>query len=205
MFVVFATCKSKPPTAAATPNVTIENVTDKDAVVFIAFGSDSALDSSSFSFCSGQPKLNCSFVVQAKAKKALDTGGKYLNATVSYNAAVGCGSTKAELNLNNPKWYDITDVSLVDGFSDPITMLVKDASGDHTLAAGSSKGNEKAFGVYPLGCDICVARQTPPCGQVPGKDGCKGGDQYHPDVPCQYQGSTMSGGSVVTIMNAVAM
>ena len=57
-------------------------------------------------------------------------------------------------------------------------------------------GNEKNFGVYPLGCDICVRRDKPACGFVPGKAGCKSGpDPYHPDVPCQYQGVTMGGGS----------
>ena len=60
-------------------------------------------------------------------------------------------------------------------------------------------GNEKVFGVFPFGCDICVARHSPPCGIKPGKEGCKTGSQYKPDVPCQYQGTVLGGGTAVTI------
>jgi hypothetical protein len=50
-----------------------------------------------------------------------------------------------------------------------------------------------------LGCDICTARDNPPCGIAKGKEGCKAGTQYKPDVPCQNQGKKMGGGSVVVV------
>jgi hypothetical protein len=49
-------------------------------------------------------------------------------------------------------------------------------------------GNEKVLGLFPYGCDVCVARVSPPCGIPKGRIGCKHGTQYKPDVVCQYQG-----------------
>ena len=130
-------------------------------------------------------------------------GGKYLNATIGFGGTVMCGTTKAELNLNNPKWYDVADVSLVDGFSTKIEISVKGRDGLKKLGPPLGKeGNEKVFGLFPLGCDICTARQSPPCGMKPGKDGCKSGTQYKPDVPCQYQGPVMGGGSAYKVILA---
>ena len=80
-----------------------------------------------------------------------------------------------------------------------ITDVVGDAG---TTTLGPPKGmlgNSKLLGVFPLGCDICVARQSPPCGMKPGTDGCKGGTQSNPDVPCQFQGATKSGGSKIRV------
>ena len=124
--------------------------------------------------------------------------GAWLNATFSFEAPVTCNTTKAEVNVNNPAWYDILDVSLVDGFNKALRI---DVSGGTTLGpVWSIYGNEKSFGVFPNGCDICTARQSPPCGMSPGRDGCKSGTQYKPDVPCQYQGSTMGGGGSYRIV-----
>jgi hypothetical protein len=197
--VALSRAPAPPPKASAPSTALLDNRSGKDTTVYVAFGADSQVTSESFEFCKGQPKLVCSFPLKAGAVQPLDTGGKYLNGTFSFGASVGCGSTKAELNLNNPKWYDVVDISLVDGFNVPIVMEVHDATGSHTFEAKSISGNEKSMGVYPNGCDICVAREHPPCGMQPGKDGCKGGTQYKPDVPCQYQGPTMSGGSQVTV------
>jgi hypothetical protein len=106
------------------------------------------------------------------------------------------------LNVNNPKWYDTLDVSLVDGYSNQIEIDAATSKG--TVKLGPPKGatgNEKVLGVFPNGCDICVARQNPPCGMKPGKDGCKKGpDQYHPDVLCQWQGLKMGGGETIQVL-----
>ena len=75
-------------------------------------------------------------------------------------------------------------------------------AGPGTLRLGppnGPSGNDQLVGVYPFGCDVCVARQNPPCGIPKGTAGCKGGTQYKPDVPCQWQGTTMGGGTVATL------
>lgn len=191
----------------AIPQSTVElkNQTPMDTAVYVAFGSDSVVLPSdpSWSFCTTTSALTCSFTLSANSTQALPANG-YLNATVVFGGSgVACGSTKAELNVNNPKWYDTVDVSLVDGYSNDVKIDVTDLVGDAgTTTLGPPKGllgNSKVFGLFPLGCDICVARQNPPCGMKPGTDGCKTGTQSNPDVPCQFQGASKSGGSKVLV------
>jgi hypothetical protein len=176
----------------------VTNGTKQDAVVFVAFGADSAVVASDWvSFCHATSILNCNFPIQSNSSTTLPLSGKYLNATFSFNGQ-GCDATKAELNINNSKWYDIADISLVDGYSNEVEVAVSlpeiDAKKETLLGPPHGKdNNEKVFGLFPLGCDICTARQKPPCGFVPGGTGCKSGTQYKPDVPCQYQGSVMGG------------
>lgn len=94
----------------------VTNGTKQDAVVFVAFGADSAVVASDWvAFCHATSKLNCSFPIQSNSSTTLPLSGKYLNATFSFNGQ-GCDATKAELNINNSKWYDVVDVSLVDGY-----------------------------------------------------------------------------------------
>lgn len=193
-----ALMKNGPPKGAAQAStVVIENATGKDTTVFFAFGADSAVKAADWAaFCQGSG-LVCQAPLKAHATQELPTGGRYLNVTFAFGGAVGCHTTKAELNVNNPKWYDTLDISLVDGYSNDITIEV----GTEKLGPpNGATGNEKVFGLYPKGCDICVAREHPPCGMQPGKDGCKSGpDQYHPDVPCQFQGKTMGGGEKIKV------
>lgn len=187
----------------------VTNGTTQDAIVFVSFGSDSVVLPGDWTFCHATSKLDCNFPIQSKVIQPLPLAGKYLNATFVFNGQ-GCGTTKAELNINNPKWYDIADVSLVDGYSNEIEIAVGAAAEqtepEKTSRDGATKdgkivlgpphgkdGNEKVFGLYPYGCDICVARQKPPCAIASGGPGCKGGTQYKPDVPCQFQGGTMGG------------
>ncbi len=178
----------------------VQNTTDRVATVYLAFGADSQVLPSRWPFCVSKAPLTCQFPLAANATQVLDIGSSYLNATLAFDAQVGCGSTKAELNLNNPDWHDTLDVSLVDGFNRDVELAVADSAGAHSFEAKTAQGNQKASGVFPLGCDICVARQSPPCGMSPGKDGCKSGpDQYHPDVICQYQGPAAFGGSAVVV------
>lgn len=178
--------------------VTIENATTKSTTAHLTFGSDSvALPSQEgWSFCATTTQFSCTVVLSPGSKRILPLGGRYLNATVSFDAPATCGNTKAEVNANNPSWYDTTDVSLVDGFSN---FIVVDANGTKIVLRGKS-GNEDAFGVYPLGCDGCAIRLSPPCGFPAGTSkGCKGGTQFKPDVPCQYQGPSMGGGGFITV------
>jgi len=188
-----------PSPEAGRATLTIANDTDSPTTVFVAFGGDSIVRS--FPGCAraehhiipiveANPP-NCSFPLEAHGSHILPLAGRYLNATFSFGGPVTCDVTKAEVNLNNPRWYDILDVSLVDGFSQPVQITADGV----LLGPAKASGNEKTLGVYPMGCDICVARKMPPCGMSPGKDGCKSGTQYKPDVPCQWQGTRKGGGT----------
>jgi hypothetical protein len=189
-------------TASTTSStLSIENDTDSAVKVFFAFGADSAVRPSSpgWAFCKGTG-LNCDFELAKRDKQSAPLAGKWLNATISFDKPVTCDTTKAEVNINNPSWYDIADISLVDGFNKFIAIDTVSSAGALTLGPPNGvNGNEKVFGLYPNGCDICTARQNPPCNMKPGTGGCKTGTQYKPDVPCQWQGPTMGGGTQVTV------
>jgi hypothetical protein len=185
----------------ATPKTTLTLVDGIKGpiTVYVSFGADSQIKT--WDVCGESSP--CQFTLVESMNLPLN--GKYLNATFAFDHTVSCGATKAEVNVNNPKWYDVTDISLVDGFNVPITMTVHDDSKEGRSDAGvvmsvtQEGGNEKTFGVFPDQCDVCTARMNPPCGMKPGREGCKAGSQYKPDVPCQYQGPTVGGGSQVVI------
>lgn len=176
----------------------VTNKTKAEATVYFTFGSDSVVVPSTWSsFCAASSALTCTFQLPAEKTRILPATGAYLNATVTFDNPATCGVTKVEVNLNNPTWYDTTDISLVDGFS---KFVLVEANGTRLGPTRGKDQNEKVFGVFPFGCDICVARQNPPCGIPKGTTGCKSGTQYKPDVPCQYQGPTKGGGGKVEIV-----
>ncbi len=185
---------------AATGNttVTVQNQTASAVTVYVSFGGGSVVQPSQWPFCGDSG--GCQFVLAASgspgSSQNLPLAGQYLNATLAFNATPSCGSTKAELNVNNPAWYDILDVSLVDGYSNNIQIT---ANGTLLGPPKGATGNENVFGLFPYGCDICVAQQAPPCGISPGGPGCKAGSQYNPSPPCQYQGPVKGGGSTVVV------
>lgn len=191
-----------PPTPDPT-TVTIANHTKTDTTVYVAFGAASKITASSPGwpeFCEGSG-LVCNFSLAGGTVRPLPSSKENLNATFSFGSS-GCGATKAEVNVNNPDWYDILDVSLVDGYSNRVQITATppgDAGGADATLLGpplGASGNENVYGLFPLGCDICVERQSPPCGIAPGKDGCKAGTQYDPKPPCQWQGPKKGGGSL---------
>lgn len=213
------------PGGGAGTQVSVVNQTANGVTVFVSFGADSAITQSTWaSFCSGSG-LTCQFPLAGNGgTQALpNPSGAYLNATFAFDSPVGCGATKAEVNVNNPSWYDILDVSLVDGYSNNVAIIATPASGAPiTLGPPQgASGNESVYGLYPYGCDVCVARCSPPCGigkssplvgctasctdcQSNGVDGCKAGTQTNPAVPCQYQGPVLGGGGQtvqVVLMN----
>lgn len=194
--------------------VSVINDTSETVDVYLAFGSNSAVLPSSpgWSFCSAPSSLNCTFPLDANGgRRDLPLAGQYLNATLSFGAPVGCGVTKAELSVNANAWFDVVDISLVDGFSNAVAIDIVGLSapgqgvpadaGRVTLGPPNGPtGNEKVLGVFPVSCDGCSISLNPPCGVEAGSvQGCKGGTQYHPDVPCQWQGARMGGGDVVTV------
>lgn len=192
-----AGCSPEPAPSPGDPVVV--NATDSSVAVNVAFSSVSTVLPSGWSFCQNDAStgLSCTFSIEPNGQQVLPTGGSYLNATMAFNGQVACGTTEVELNINNPSWYDIIDISLVNGYSNKVSIEV---SGTKLGPPNGATGNETVFGVFPLGCDLCTSRSSAtPCGMSPGSDGCKKGSQYDPDVPCQYQGSTMGGGSSIII------
>lgn len=174
------------------------SVKGSSTTVYVAFGSDSDITADDWEFCVGSG-LTCSF--ELDGSRALPIGDSYINATFAFGQAVGCGVTKAEVNMQNPDWYDTLDISLVDGYSNKLKVTVHEAGVKEPVVLGpvaGATGNEDVFGVFPVGCDLCVQRGEPPCGMSKGPlhgDGCKlKGTQYDPEPPCQYQGPSKGGG-----------
>lgn len=176
----------------------VTNRTKAEATVYVTFGANSAVQVSTWSsFCTKASPLTCTFQLAVGKTHLLPADGAYLNATITFDDPATCGVTKAEVDLNNTSWYDTADISLVDGFS---KFVLIEANGTRLGPTHGKDQNETVFGVFPFGCDICVARENPPCGIPRGTNGCKGGTQYKPDVPCQYQGPTKGGGGKVEIV-----
>jgi hypothetical protein len=197
-------CAPVRPQPTAGTSVLVSNRQKATTVVYVAFGSDSKVGVKDWAFCKGSG-LTCSFPLAATTAQPLPTLGRYLNATFSFGGPVTCGVTKAELNVNNPAWFDTFDVSLVDGYSNKVGIVyTPPASADAgpPVALGppvGASGNEKVLGVFPYGCDICVARQDPPCNIPKGTDGCKAGTQNNPTPPCQVQGAVKGGGGALEV------
>lgn len=168
LFLATLSCRQSPPAEASS---TLTIASQQDTTVHVAFGADSVIGG--WSTCNPTAPLNCTFPAKRGAVK-LPLHGQYLNATLAFDAPPGCGATKVELNLNNPKWPDTIDISLVDGFNRAVGVVALENGKSTTLGPVRGKtGNEKAFGVFPYGCDICVARKNPPCGIPRGDAGCK--------------------------------
>ena len=99
---------------------------------------------------------------------------------------------------------------MVDGYSNKVKMTVRQNGVKDPVVLGpvmGATGNEEVSGVFPLGCDICVQRQKPPCNIPAGPlygDGCKtSGTQYDPLPPCQYQGPTKGGGDSKILLELI--
>jgi len=176
-------------TEAKNKHVRITNKQSAPASVYINFAADSVLKPTDLPFCEVMGPLNCQFTLAANSSQDIpNPQAKYLNMAFSFNAPVTCGSTKAEVLVNNPKWFDILDVSVVDGFNEKIQMNLTPTGGKMTqLGPPVGKlGNQKVFGVFPYACTICAGIKDAPCGDA-GKGECKLGTESNPDVPCQYQ------------------
>lgn len=170
--------------------VSISNRQDEPATVYINFGADSALNAENLLFCEGgKARLNCQFTMDAKSSRDIpNPGKKYINMALAFNHAVACGSTKAEVIVNNPKWCDVFDVSVVDGFNEKIQINLKPPNGNEVKLGPpvGHFGNQNVFGVFPYGCDLCAGIKGPPCGNA-GKEQCHAGTENNPQPICQYQ------------------
>jgi len=169
--------------------VRISNQQGTAAEVYINFAADSVLKPTDLPFCRVTGQRNCQFTLAARSSQDFpNPQAKYLNMALAFNAPVTCGSTKAEVLVNNPKWFDILDVSVVDGFNEKVQINLTPTNGQMTqLGPPVGKlGNQKIFGVFPYACTICAGIKNAPCGDA-GKGECKLGTESNPDVPCQYQ------------------
>ena len=103
--------------------VRITNRQGTEAQVYINFAADSVLKPTDVPFCKVTGSLNCEFTLAANSSRDIpNPQSKYLNMALAFNAQVTCGSTKAEVLVNNPNWFDILDVSVVDGFNEKIQI-----------------------------------------------------------------------------------
>ncbi len=175
--------------ASSGSSAVVMNGTSAPTTVYVSFGANSAVGPSDWPFCGDGG--GCSFPLAPSASVLLPTFGAALNVAVAFDAPVACGATLAELNFNIPGWIqDTANVSLVNGWNHDVQIGV--AGGPTLGPTGGADANADVFGVYPVACDICVARSGPPCGYdaagctAPGSCGCKSGSQYNPAVPCQY-------------------
>jgi hypothetical protein len=176
-------------TEAKNKQVRITNEQSTPTRVYINFAADSVLKPTDLPFCEVTGSLNCQFTLGANSSQDIpNPQAKYLNMALAFNAPVTCGSTKAEVLVNNPKWFDVLDVSVVDGFNEKIQMNLTPTGGQMTqLGPPEGKlGNQKVFGVFPYACTICAGIKDAPCGDA-GKGECKLGTESKPDVLCQYQ------------------
>jgi len=210
MTLLLVSCRGCPPTPGPTPSdvgplpstAAVLNNTKTPTTVYVSFGGNSKVGPADWtSFCTAVPS-GCSFPLAAGASQLLPSFGKPLNATLAFDQAPGCGTTLAEFNLSIPGWaLDTANISLVNGWNSNVSIEVSDAA---TLGpTNGADANADAYGVFPVACDLCVARGSPPCGYdaggctEAGSCGCKSGTQYNPTVPCQ---ESFARGSVVTVV-----
>src|SRR4030095_9320272 len=113
--------------------VRITNRQETQAQVYINFAADSVLKPTDVPFCKVTGSLNCEFTLAANSSRDIpNPQAKYLNMALAFNAPVTCGSTKAEVLVNNPNWFDVLDVSVVDGFNEKIQINLTPTSGSTT-------------------------------------------------------------------------
>jgi len=169
--------------------VTIINNQSAPATVFTNFGAESVLRPKDLSFCQQQPD-NCQFTLGARQSREItNPQKKKLVMSLAFNKPVDCGSTKAEIIVNNPDFCDNADVSVVDGFNERIQIKVD--TPPNIVLLGPPKGllgNQQVFGVFPYGCDRCAASVSPQraCGPYPPNQ-CHAGTEHRPDPVCQWQ------------------
>lgn len=179
--------------ASKEKKVVLVNNQSSAAGVFINFSDISAINAGDLAgFCdSTSPPLNCHLTLAANSSKELPNPGfKYVNMAVSFNSPVTCGATKAELTANNPAWFDVMDVSVVDGFNNKIQIDAIASSGSKVTMGppAGMTGNQLLFGVYPFKCDGCAVIKNPPnCPGMAVPAECHGGKEFMPIPPCQYQ------------------
>jgi len=186
-----------------TTTVNIMNNQDESAEVFITFQNISCVTPDTWSsFCNETDSINCNFTLDANSSQNLPLTDTTCNAlfAIAFNAPPSqfCDKTQVEFNIysNGMDPMDTYDISLVNGFNEPVSIT----DGTEAGPVDCETGNQNVPGVFPLGCDGCAVRLNPPCGFTPGDDTqCHGGTQFDPDPPCQF--TQDSGGSFTVNLN----
>jgi len=129
--------------------------------------------------------------------------------TMPCGMSPGTGPSIAEVTINGDNSCsktpgcdsppcDCVDISLVQGYTLPnISMTLSEGPTTLGPTAGIT-GNQKVFGVFPVGCTNCVNRDGCPCGiNCSDTSQChQGGTPNNPDLPCQASQPT---GGIITI------
>ena len=80
--------------------------------------------------------LTCQFHLGKHESRVLPLGGQYLNATMAFDA-LSCGfELESRGQRQQPTWYDVVDVSLVDGYSKKIMLRAGLEPGRSALRTG---------------------------------------------------------------------
>jgi len=189
-------CRCGPAPVRGSATVSVVNTTSAPPTVYVSLTRNSQVQGFP-PFCYEDAGAPCSFPLGPDAGQVLPIGTSFFNATFSFGAAPACNVTVGEVTVNTDNGQDTTDISEVNGYGGKMEIDVSSPDGGTTVVGPATGGasDQTAFGLYPSGCDICVARQSPPCGITPcgsspndgGQGcGCKSGGQYDPTVPCQY-------------------
>jgi len=181
--------------------------------VFVVFGADSCIKVEDFTFtCTGEGNTTCMMTSNLNCKFTIDKGSKCTiplencgqsNFSFGIGGAPGCteppspfiAPTVFELNVYENNQMDTADISVVNGFTVPISAMMNDGTilGPVTSVGGTDNANN--FGVFPVGCTTCDTRVGCPC-PGPGLD-CTSNVGCHPadlKPPCQVM--QPSGGTI---------
>jgi len=183
--------------------------------VFVVFGADSCIKVEDFTFpCTGEGNTTCMMTSNLNCKFTIDKGSKCTiplencgqsNFFFGIGGAPNCGTTP----FNGPTGFevnvygvtgDVADISVVSGFTVPISAMMNDGTILGPVTSGGLTDNANNLGVFPVGCTTCIARPGCPC-PGPGLDctsnvGCHPTENGQPNPVCQV---TQPSGGTITL------
>jgi hypothetical protein len=200
--------------------LTLNNNASKDVTVYIVFiggltGNGGTYTAKYFQDqdCNVYREDRCRLTIHKGTSKTLNLnkGGIDISGGLDSEPMGPCPTTMFEINMSprdNPT-TDHFDLSLVNGFN--YAMQIKSSKGKETKYVKTAKGNHDAFGVFPLGCSVCVATGSVPpkwtgcpgndsscSGQCFNQDECKSGsDEFHANVSCTVDNVPTGGNYIV--------
>jgi hypothetical protein len=171
-------------------SLTVNNKTGSNITMYLGFLANSCYQPSDFSsFCTvGSNQYICTFPLDNGASQVLNFTKNTCEASfalaVNQDPWQGCSNSFAEFTLHdywsfNETYQDTYDVSLVNGFSYPISI---NPSAGPSATASTANGNQRNIGVYPLSCTTCTGLGDTPC--AGNASACKTNQTAY---PCQDQ------------------
>jgi hypothetical protein len=171
-------------------SVTVTNGTGSNITIHLGFLANSCYQPSNFSsFCTlGSNQYICTFPLDNGASQALNFTKNTCEASfalaVNQDPWQGCSNSFAEFTLHdfwsfNNTYNDNYDVTLVNGFSYPISIV---PSTGISATAATAQNNQTSIGVFPLSCTTCTGLGDTPCAGSP--SACKSNQNAY---PCQLQ------------------